>query len=305
MTPPPWKRVTWVTSPDGVELLEAVATASGALAISTSDAGADDWIETVPGAEPPWKLVRVQALFASDLDLGALDATVARIAGASLAGTSRVEDVEDRDWVRAWMPHARPQRFGKRLWVCPTSAELPAVPEDSAVLRLDPGLGFGTGSHESTALCLEWLESQPLSGRRVLDYGCGSGILALASLLLGATDARACDIDPHALQATRDNAQRNDLEDRLWAGRPADLPDAPADILIANIMASTLIELADEFARRQESGAAIVLSGILAQQSSEVEQAYASDYVMTRWRERGGWVLLCGRHRDSVSPHLR
>ena len=292
MTPPAWQRVTWVTSPEHLEVFEAVLAELGALSVSTQDASGTTWIETTPGALPPWTRVRVQALFALDTDLGAIEPALERFVGDSLAHSGQVEWIEDRDWVHEWMRHARPLRFGSRLWVCPTSAALPRVSKDAVTVRLDPGLGFGTGRHESTALCLEWLASQPLRGRRVLDYGCGSGILGIAALLLGATHVRACDVDRHALQATRENAQRNGVAQHIWVGFPAELSNQSADVVVANIQAATLIERAVDLAQRQPTHGDLVLSGILAPQAAEVETAFARWYEPASRTERDDWVLL-------------
>lgn len=302
-----WTRVTWLAQREQGELLEAIAVQRGALSVSIDDAaevGAEnaaggEWLETTPGAEPPWEQVRIRALFPDDVDLADLERTMARLLGASVSSPVCVEHIPDRDWVREWMRHARALRFGKRLWVCPTSAKLPETDDGAVLLRLDPGAGFGTGTHESTALCLEWLESQPLRGRCAIDYGCGSGILAIAALLLGAEHVRACDVDSQALDATRHNAQRNDVAARLWVGSPNQLSSDPVHLIVANIVSHTLCELAPELERRQRAHGELVLSGILWHQAEAVEAAFAPWYDTTVWKRRGDWVLVHGRCRGS------
>jgi ribosomal protein L11 methyltransferase len=290
-----------VASPDQVELLEALAGELGALSVSIEDAAQEAarnaWLETTPGAPPPWTQLRVHALFAADVDPADLERTIARFLGPSVSCTGSVDHIRDRDWVREWMRQARPLRFGKRLWVCPTSAPLPAGSENGVLLRLDPGLGFGTGTHESTALCLEWLESQRLAGTNAIDYGCGSGILGIAALLLGAERVRACDVDLRALDATRENAQRNHVTSRLWVGPPDQMSGDPAHVIVANILSSTLCELAAKFERHQRPHGDLVLSGILSHQAAAVEEAFSLWYSTAIWKRRGDWVLLHGRHR--------
>ncbi len=294
-SPRAWTQLTWTSPVDRVELLEAVLGESGALAITNEEADGTAWIETVPGATPPWTRVRVRALFAVGVDVAELEDALSRLVGADIAATAEVERVEDRDWVREWMQHARPLRFGKRLWVCPTSVSLPEARDDDVTVKLDPGLGFGTGTHESTALCLEWLESRSLQARRVVDYGCGSGILGVAALRLGAADVRACDIDPQALQATRENAQRNGVDGRLWVGLPGDMSSQGADVVLANIMAETLCQLAQTLASLQAHGGELVLSGLLDRQAAAVQNVFSTWYDTDVWGRRGDWVLIRGR----------
>lgn len=314
-----WNRLTWVVERDRVELLEAILGELGALAVSSADAGNGAWIETLPGEPAPWSRVQVQGLFPDTVDVAAVHDTAARVLGATVAhatahgaipGTGRgarleapeVETLADRDWVRESQRYARPRRFGARLWVCPTGSTLPDVSQDALVLRIDPGLGFGSGSHESTALCLEWLEARAASGSFVVDYGCGSGILGIAALLLGAASVRACDVDPHALDATRDNAVRNAVGSRLWVGSPNEMSGLSAEIIVANIMAATLCELAPTFAQLQGPGGELILSGILAEQIHDVEAAHAPWYDTELWRQRGDWVLVHARRRADSPP---
>ncbi len=207
-----------------------------------------------------------------------------------------VEEIADQDWERSWMDNFQPMRFGRRLWIVPSWH---AAPEPDAVnLLLDPGLAFGTGTHPTTALCLEWLDGQELAGRQVLDFGCGSGILAIAALLLGAERAVGTDIDPQALEASRDNASRNGIEPaRFPVYLPADLPQRQADVLVANILAGPLVSLAPQLTGLVRPGGLLALSGILAEQAEEVRAAYSAHFDLDPTAEREGWIRISGRRR--------
>jgi ribosomal protein L11 methyltransferase len=205
--------------------------------------------------------------------------------------------VPDRAWEREWLKHFRPRRFGRHLWVCPAGL----TPEDDGagvILTLDPGLAFGTGTHETTALCLQWLDAHPPENLRVLDFGCGSGILAIAAALLGARIVYARDIDPQALEATRNNALRNEVADRVLTA-PADGEIPGCDLLISNILAGTLMDLAPNFARALPGGARVVLSGILAEQAAAVIEAYSPWFGLQQLAEQDGWILLAGHRQET------
>ena len=210
----------------------------------------------------------------------------------------RLTALEERDWVRAWLDHFHPMRFGRRLWICP-SCQTPPDPE-AVNIRLDPGLAFGTGAHPSTALCLEWLDSADLRGQTLLDYGCGSGILAIAAAKLGAQRVWAVDIDPQALMASDDNAAENEVEDRIELADPSELPATlTVDILIANILAGVLIRLAPELARRVKPGGRLALAGILEAHADAVHAVFNRDFIFGSRRQREDWVLLEGRRREA------
>jgi ribosomal protein L11 methyltransferase len=206
------------------------------------------------------------------------------------------ELIEDQDWERSWMDNFQPMRFGQRLWIVPSWH---AAPEPDAVnLLLDPGLAFGTGTHPTTALCLEWLDAQTLQDCTVLDFGCGSGILAIAALLLGAGLAIGTDIDPQALEASRDNASRNGIEPaRFPLYLPGELPGVRADVLVANILAGPLVELAPRLAELLGPGGRLALSGILAEQAEAVRAAYSKDFMLEPTAEKDGWVRISGIRR--------
>jgi len=275
-------------------LAEEACRRLGAMSVSLADAADEPLLEPAPGETPLWQAVRLRALFDQGKDPAMLAATLAAVLGLG-AESVTVEHVEDRAWEREWLKDFRPMGFGRRLWVCP-AGQRPEKPA-AVVLELDPGLAFGTGTHPTTALCLEWLDGAIQGGERVLDYGCGSGILALAALKLGAGRACAFDIDPQALRATRDNAAKNGLEQRIdIAGRAAGIAGR-FDVILANILSGPLIALAPGLASRADGGGALVLAGLLSAQACEVAQAYRPWFDIGPMAEREGWVLLAGRRR--------
>ncbi|CAL1238888.1 methyltransferase for 50S ribosomal subunit protein L11 [Candidatus Methylocalor cossyra] len=268
--------------------------AEGALSVTLEDAGDQPLFEPKPGETPLWKKTRVIALFAEGVDEAGVRATLMAAFGGGIS-TWESATLEDRVWERAWLEHFRPMRFGRRLWVCPSGFE---PPEPEAVnLCLDPGLAFGTGTHPTTALCLEWLDGQTLSGKTVLDYGCGSGILAIAALKLGANRAYGVDIDPQALTASADNARKNGVASRLRLSTPAGLPALGADLVLANILAGPLVALADQLVGQLRPGGDLVLSGLLAAQAEAVRAAYQGQIQFAAPVIREGWALLTGVKR--------
>lgn len=279
-----------VDSPQtAVAAVEAKFEELGALVTWTQGADDEEILEPEPGATPLWAAVRVTALLPPDTPR---ERVTAAFPGARL----QFEVVADRDWDAEWRRSLKPLRFGQRLWVCPVGQACPD-PAGISVL-LEPGLAFGTGTHPTTAMCLTWLDVQPLADLRVLDYGCGSGILAIAALALGARTAVAVDIDPQALIATGDNAARNGCATRLTVGMPAELLPAPHrtpfDVLVANILSGPLVRLAPELRRFTGPATRVALSGILADQALEVIAAFRPWAPLTIADEQGGWVLLAG-----------
>jgi ribosomal protein L11 methyltransferase len=265
--------------------------AAGASSITLEDAGDDPVLEPLPGSTPLWPRVRIKALFDAAANPDALRA---------LFANATFEQIADRAWEREWLKDFRPMRFGQRLWICPGGQHPQLDPSASApcLIELDPGLAFGTGTHATTALCLEWLDAAQLQGSFVIDYGCGSGVLAIAALKLGAAGALAVDIDPQALLATRDNAERNDVAERLTVAAPDRAERARADILLANILAEPLLELAPAFAGRVAPGGCVVLSGILQSQAAPVASRYAAWFDMRPATTRDDWALLYGVRRS-------
>jgi ribosomal protein L11 methyltransferase len=290
-----WHQLVIELGRDDLAPAEEACTRLGAIALSLADAGDEPLLEPAPGTTPLWQEVRLRALFPETLEPSLLAATLEAVLGLPAAAI-HVEHLVDRAWEREWLKDFRPMRFGQRLWVCPAGQR----PEGNAaiVLELDPGLAFGTGTHATTALCLEWLEARPLAGLSLLDYGCGSGILALAALKLGAAAATAFDIDSQALLATRENAEKNGLTPRIAVVRKAEAIEGPFDLVVANILAGPLIELAPRLAAYSGSGGAIALAGLLGRQADEVAQAYRPWFDIETSAERDGWILLSGRRAE-------
>ena len=273
---------------------EDACTQLGAIAVSLADAGDEPLLEPAPGETPLWQAVRLQALFAHAANPEFAAATLAAVLAIEPEAIA-IQHVEDRVWEREWLKDFRPMRFGRRLWVAPAGQRPPGPA--AVVLELDPGLAFGTGTHATTALCLEWLDRQVRGGEQVLDYGCGSGILALAALKLGADAAVACDIDPQALTATRENASKNGLAAKIRVAENSDTVAGDFDLVLANILARPLIELAPRLASRCRAGGVIALAGMLARQADEVAEAYQPWFDIAPESEREGWSLLAGRRR--------
>src|SRR5688572_12422125 len=266
----------------------------GAIAVSLADAGDEPLLEPAPGETPLWQAVRLRALYEASVNPTVTAATLAIVLGLPPEAIA-VEHLEDRVWEREWLKDFRPMRFGRRLWVAPAGQR----PDGHApvILELDPGLAFGTGTHATTALCLEWLDGRIRGGERVLDYGCGSGILGLAALKLGARAALAFDIDPQALTATRENAAKNELASRVDVAERMKAVTGAFDVVLANILAGPLVELAPRLARLARPGGEIVLAGLLTSQAAEVAQAYEPWFDIGPKAERDGWTLLAGRRR--------
>jgi ribosomal protein L11 methyltransferase len=277
-------------SSDAVEeaLLEV-----GANSITFVDRGDEPVLEPKPGEVRLWSDTLVRALFqaSSDATLN-LNALATRL-GPHVTLTARVRAVKDQVWERAWLTDWKSLRFGRRLWVCPRAAEAPAD-KDAVVVRLDPGLAFGTGTHPTTALCLQVLDSLALEGRTVLDYGCGSGILGIAALKLGARHVVAVDLDPQALIATRDNASRNGVAAQITV-QGIEAPLTGAYCVVANILAGPLIELAPKLTAACENGGHLLLSGLLKTQAYSLKAAYASGFAMVQVVEREEWCCIYAR----------
>ncbi|MDF3866269.1 50S ribosomal protein L11 methyltransferase [Pseudomonas denitrificans (nom. rej.)] len=291
----PWLQVRLAITPDQAETYEDALLEVGAVSVTFMDAEDQPIFEPDLGTTPLWSHTHLLALFEADTDEDSLIAHLTLLTGGELP-EHQIERIEDQDWERSWMDNFKPMRFGRRLWIVPSWHD---APEPEAVnLLLDPGLAFGTGTHPTTALCLEWLDGQELAGQSVLDFGCGSGILAIAALLLGAEQAVGTDIDPQALEASRDNASRNGIDPAKFpVYLPADLPKVRADVLVANILAGPLVTLAEQLTGLVKSGGLLALSGILAEQAEEVRAAYADAFDLDPTAERDGWIRISGRRR--------
>ena len=288
----PWTQLTIATSDARAELLARTLETAGALSVTLSDAADNPVLEPRPGETPVWPTTRVIALFTEDANLDPLYNALMPHLSDSERSSWRCERLADQVWERTWLEHFRPLRFGQRLWVCPSDSVPPD--DDAVIVRLDPGLAFGTGTHPTTALCLEWLDSAPLTGKKVIDYGCGSGILAVAAAKMGATEVRAVDIDPQALTATRANAERNGVSPYIHTSMPDQFSRHPADLVIANILAGPLQELAPVLTDLLKPGGELVLSGLLTEQASDVQNAYTPAITWSPIVHRGDWSRLHG-----------
>jgi ribosomal protein L11 methyltransferase len=275
------------------DAVEAALLEVGASSITFVDGGDEAVLEPKPGEIRLWSDTRVRALFQESSDAALNLDRLATSLGAHVTHTARVRAVEDQVWERAWRTGWRSMRFGGRLWVCPRDAEAPAEAH-AIVVRLDPGLAFGTGTHPTTALCLQILDSLPVAGRTVIDYGCGSGILGVAALKLGAAQVTAVDLDPQALLATRDNARRNGVSSQMTVqGIEDELP--AAHCVMANILAGPLIELAPKLTAACTPKGHLLLSGLLKTQAYVVKAAYAAGFDMVQVVERDEWCCIYAR----------
>lgn len=285
------------------EFAEEVLLAQGAISTSFTDAADDPILEPEPGATPLWRQTTARGLFAPATDLETVRAALRELLpdGAALRFEERL--LEDQDWIKAWLQYAKPLRFGAEgrpgLWICPSGFRVEEA--DATIVRLDPGLAFGTGTHQSTALCLDWIARHQMQDLRVLDYGCGSGILAIAALRRGAALAQAVDIDPQALTAAADNAQLNEVTGRLVCASVEQFGEQPVDqsvdIVFANILARPLIALAPRLAHCLRAGGMIVLAGVLDSQAQELREAYAPWFDFEDDALRENWARLSGVKR--------
>lgn len=289
----PWIQLTLITDKAGSEEAEQALLDAGALSVTLKDAKDNPVLEPLPGETPLWDHIIITGLYEADIDTEALKQQVRSDLGDNLS--LKVEALEDKDWVRAWMDDYKPMQFGSRLWVCPRHQ--PPPQPDAVNLMLDPGLAFGTGTHPTTALCLEWLDSAEMDGKQVLDFGCGSGVLAIAALLLGAAHCDGTDIDPQAITASEDNARANHVFDRLSLYLPQAQPDRQYDIVLANILAGPLTELAEQLAMHCKPGAQIVLSGILQTQGDKIIQAYSPWFELDPIAVKEEWIRVTGTRK--------
>ena len=273
-------------------VIEDVLYRHGVQALTLTDAGDNPVLEPQPGETPLWAETTLTARFSADTDFEELRTDLRSVLGRSRLPSNRVETLADRAWEREWLKDFRPLRFGERLVVAPHAFTLDEP--RAAVVRLDPGLAFGTGTHVTTALCLEALAEAELDGTTILDFGCGSGILSVAALKLGATCAAAIDIDEQALAATLANAAANGVRDLLVTGAEIDRLADQFDIVVANILATTLIDNATSICDRLKPGGTLILSGVLEQQAADVTSAFADGVDFAAPVQRDGWVLLNG-----------
>ena len=291
-----WLQIHLTTEQGRAPLAERLFEDLGALSVTLTDAADQALLEPAPGESPLWRQTRVTGLFAGDLDADLLRGRINQALASDLSRQLYLEILEERVWERAWLDNFQPMQFGRRLWVCPAD-QSPPKGKNQVVVRLDPGLAFGTGTHPTTALCLRWLDGADLADCEVIDFGCGSGILSIAALKLGAGRVIAVDHDPQALEATRANAEKNGVSDRLRLELSDETPERQTDLLLANILAGTLIELEPLLAGRIRSGGSLVLSGILVDQTNWVNQGFRQNFVLKPARQQEDWVLIEGVRR--------
>lgn len=289
------KEISWDLGRLAAEDAEAACLCCGAIAVTFVDADDHDTspiLEPAPGEFRLWPAARIRALFPADANCDAVVRALSGSLGVDPAALC-VHEVADRIWEREWLRDFHAMRFGRRLWVCPHHEQV--TDPGAAVVRLDPGLAFGTGTHPTTALCLEWLDAHPPADCEVVDYGCGSGVLALAALRLGARTAICFDIDSQALIATHDNANANGLRDRMRLCDSAGAIARGADLLLANILSGPLMVLAPAFADIVQASGALVLSGLMEREIPEVTRAYEAWFDIHTFGVRESWVCLWGR----------
>ncbi|MGD8576464.1 MAG: 50S ribosomal protein L11 methyltransferase [Thiohalophilus sp.] len=290
-----WLQLIIPARAEQVEALSDALEEAGAASVTLQDAADQPVLEPAPGSTPIWSQTRVVGLFEDGQDPAALIALINLHLDEPIRDW-KAEPLDDQNWVRAWMDHFQPMQFGKQVWIIPGGFEAPDP--DAINVYLDPGLAFGTGTHPTTRLCLEWLDAHSPRGKDVIDYGCGSGILAIAARKLGARQLWGVDNDPQALLATADNLQKNDIHEGVSLHLPEEMPEEiRVPLLLANILAGPLIELAPQLAGHVQSGGTIVLAGILDEQMQEVMAAYRPYFDMLLYRQIEDWVCLQGtRH---------
>ncbi|ELF6478062.1 50S ribosomal protein L11 methyltransferase [Vibrio cholerae] len=291
----PWIQIKLNATNDNAEAIgDMLMEETGAVSVTFLDAKDTPVFEPLPGETRLWGDTDVVALYEADMDTSLILQQIKASNMLAEGFAHKVEQVEDKDWEREWMDNFHPMQFGRRLWICPSWRE---VPDPQAVnVMLDPGLAFGTGTHPTTALCLEWLDNLDLSGKTVIDFGCGSGILTIAAIKLGAAKVIGIDIDPQALLASKDNAARNGVEDQIEVYLPKDQPEGlVADVVVANILAGPLRELSPIIKGLLKPGGQLAMSGILDTQAESVAEFYRDDLELDPIAEKSEWCRISGR----------
>ncbi len=293
-----WLQLSLTTRDRQAARVELLFENLGALSVTLLDAEDDPLLEPAPGETPLWRRTRITALFEGEADITALRSALRHHLDAATFATLSQERVEDQAWERAWMDAFQPMHYGHHLWVCPAGRR----PDDphAIIVELDPGLAFGSGTHPTTALCLEWLAAHDLEGRTLIDYGCGSGILGIAALRLGVDRVIAVDHDPQALEATEANARKNAVYDRLQVVTPEAIPQVQSDLLVANILAGILEALEPTLAAHVRPQGTVLLSGILTEQAAGVVEAYRPHFSVQPPIEKDGWVRIEGTRNSST-----
>lgn len=291
----PWIQIKLnATSENALPISDMLMEETGALSVTFLDAKDNPIFEPMPGETRLWGETDIVALYDAEADTTLIIEQI-KASGMFEAGFAyKVEQLEDKDWEREWMDNFHPMKFGERLWICPSWKE---VPEPDAInVMLDPGLAFGTGTHPTTSLCLEWLESIDLKGKTVIDFGCGSGILAIAAIKLGAEKVIGIDIDPQAIVASKDNAERNGVAEQLELFLPQDQPEGLiADVVVANILAAPLRELSPVIKGLVKSEGLIAMSGVLDTQAEDVANYYRDEFTIEPIAEMQEWCRISGK----------
>ena len=289
-----WHQITVITNEDTAPKIADYFSGLGAVSVTYMDAEDEPVYEPAIGETKIWTNTRVIALYELTADPAKIRSQTLKHFHQACPNHWEFEVIQDQAWERAWMEHYKPMKFADKLWVCPTGQE--QQEECTVCLILDPGLAFGTGTHPTTALCLEWLASHDLKDMTVIDYGCGSGILAIAALLLGATTAYAVDIDPQAITATESNAEKNNVQDRIVCCLPEQFNslNVHADVVLANILAKPLIEMVGQITSLVVPGGRLVLSGILVEQAQSVIEGYQPYLSLDKCVQQEDWIRLTG-----------
>ncbi|MEQ1620214.1 MAG: 50S ribosomal protein L11 methyltransferase [Methylococcales bacterium] len=287
-----WQQISVITDEDSAPKLADYFDSLGAVSVTYMDAEDEPVYEPAIGETKIWSNTQVIALYELDAQPELIKSQVIKKFAHAPLHNWLIEDIQDQAWERAWMEYYHPMKFADRLWVCPTDQE--QIEPGTVCLTLDPGLAFGTGTHPTTALCLEWLASHDLTGKTVIDYGCGSGILAVAAILLGAKEAHAVDIDPQAITATQDNAIKNNVLDKIHTYLPEQFKTFQADVVLANILAKPLIEMSEQISNLVSLNGELVLSGILHEQAESVRTAYQPYISLNPPVQQEDWIRLEG-----------
>jgi len=287
----PWTEIRLTTTSQHADKLSDFLYESGAVAVTFQEGGDQQIFEPAPGETPLWNETRISGLFEQDQNI---DVVISGLkTNFAEFSTYTLAQIQDQDWERAWLADFKPMKFGKKLWIIP--GEFSPEDEEAVNIYLDPGLAFGTGTHATTALCLRWLDANKPKGKKIIDYGCGSGVLAIAAAKLGARDVSAVDIDPQAIEATQANAEKNHVENKIKCYLPQTFKAKEADLLLANILANPLVDLVESFSRQLKPGGQIVVSGILNDQAHDVLTAYKKWFEMEAPEILDDWVLLSGK----------
>jgi ribosomal protein L11 methyltransferase len=286
----PWIQISFDCSKDLSTIISEALSDVGAASVTLQDAADQPLLEPGVGETPLWEQVIVTGLFDAATDIDSLASQIQIAIAPEKLPQWRASSVEDKAWEREWMKHFHPMRFGRRTWICP-SWQSPPQP-DAVNILLDPGLAFGTGTHPTTALCLEWLDQHIQGGEKVIDFGCGSGILGIGALKLGAREVWAVDNDPQALVATRDNAAKNQVESKIQLRSTSEPLNIQSDIILANILANPLVSLAPLFAATIKTGGMAILSGILSEQRNLIMETYHTHFTLESSAQNEDWIRL-------------